>query len=59
MMEANDVLNGEFYASLVYNYMTHNSVWCPDNIKYFCQWGTPEDLKEFEMWMNILKGDVK
>lgn len=59
MMEANDALNGEFYASLVYNYMTPKTVWCPDNIKYFCQWGTPEDLKEFEMWMNILKGDTK
>ena len=61
MIEAHDVLNGEYYASLIYNYMVKDNidVWCPDNIKFFCQWGTPEDLCEFEMWMNILKGGNK
>lgn len=58
LIKANDSLNGEFYASLVYNYLVKDNkrVWCPDNINFFCQWGTPEDLEEFNMWMNILKG---
>lgn len=45
-------LNGEFYASLPYNYMVRDGlkVWIPANVPYFCQWGTPEDLKEFEEW---------
>lgn len=58
LIKANDSLNGEFYTSLVYNYLVKDNkrVWCPDNIRFFCQWGTPEDLEEFNMWMNILKG---
>jgi NDP-sugar pyrophosphorylase family protein len=58
LIKADDSLNGEFYASLVYNYLVKDNkrVWCPDNIRFFCQWGTPEDLEEFNMWMNILKG---
>lgn len=58
LIEAHDSLNDEFYASLVYNYLVKDNkrVWCPDNIRFFCQWGTPEDLEEFNMWMNILKG---
>lgn len=58
MMQKKDMLNGEYYASLVYNHLLScgGKVWCPDNVKYFCQWGTPEDLQDFEMWMNILGG---
>lgn len=49
-------LNGEYYASLVYNEIIKDGkVWVPDNVKYFCQWGTPEDLEEFELWMDIVK----
>lgn len=59
MIQAEDKLNGEYYISLAYNYMVKDglTVWCPDNVKYFCQWGTPEDLQEFEMWMNLLGGN--
>lgn len=58
LVQDKTALNGEYYASLVYNNMVKDglTVWCPDNVKYFCQWGTPEDLQEFEMWMHILKG---
>ena len=61
MKHDNDSLNGEFYTSLVYNYLVKDSkkVWCPDNIKFYCQWGTPEDLEDFSMWMNVLKGACK
>lgn len=61
MNHENDSLNGEFYTSLVYNYLVKDNkkVWCPDNIKFYCQWGTPEDLEDFNMWMNVLKGACK
>lgn len=61
LINANDSLNGEFYSSLVYNYLVKDGkkVWCPDNVKFFCQWGTPEDLEEFVMWMDILKGATR
>ena len=52
MMEAKDMLGGEYYASLIFNYMAKDNleVWCPDNIEYFCQWGTPRDLNEYLFW---------
>ena len=45
-------INGEFYASLPYNFMVKDGlkVWVPTNVEYFCQWGTPEDMKEFVYW---------
>lgn len=47
-------LNGEYYMSLPYNCL--RKVWVSDCVPYFCQWGTPEDLKEFELWMSELGG---
>lgn len=50
-------INGEYYASLPYNFLVKDGlyVWVPCNIKYFCQWGTPEDLKEFQYWMKYIE----
>lgn len=58
LVDEGPALNGEFYASFVYSKMLEDDleIWVPDNIKYFCQWGTPEDLEEFNMWMKIMKG---
>lgn len=58
LVDSGNSINGEFYASLPYNYMVKDglNVWVPTNVSYFCQWGTPEDLKEFEYWMDIMKG---
>lgn len=58
LIDADDRVKGEFYASLPYNYMVRDGlkVWVPTDIPYFCQWGTPEDLREFEYWMNVMKG---
>ena len=52
MVYAEDTLNGEFYASLPYNYMVKDGkkVWVPENVDKFCQWGTPEDMKEYLFW---------
>ena len=60
-------INGEYYASLPYNFMVRDGlkVWVPANVDYFCQWGTPEDLREFVYWTDLIidsngkeKGDL-
>lgn len=57
MVDADDQLYGEYYYSLVYNHMVRAGldVWCPVNVRHFCQWGTPEDLDEYLFWMNAIK----
>ena len=52
MVDAGEVLNGEYYASLPYNYMVRDGkkVWVPVNVDKFCQWGTPEDLADYLFW---------
>lgn len=52
MVDADETLNGEFYASLPYNYMVKDrlKVWVPTNVDTFCQWGTPEDLADYMFW---------
>lgn len=50
-------INGEFYASLPYNFMVKDGlkIWVPTNVSYFCQWGTPEDMKEFVYWTDKVR----
>lgn len=54
-------INGEFYASLPYNFMVRDGlkVWVPTNVTYFCQWGTPEDLREFVYWTDLVLQNEK
>ena len=62
LIESKDqAINGEFYASLPYNFMVKDGlkVWIPTNVNKFCQWGTPEDLKEYLFWTETVKGMVK
>lgn len=43
--------NGEYYISTVYNELITEGRLCLNYpIDFFCQWGTPEDLKEYELW---------
>lgn len=58
LVDSEQTINGEYYASLPYNFMVQDGlkVWVPTDIKYFCQWGTPEDMKEFEYWINTIRG---
>ena len=50
-------LNGEYYASLVYNNMCKDGLktLVYDKINHFCQWGTPFDLEEYNYWSQIFK----
>lgn len=52
LVDTNETLNGEFYASLPYNCMVKDGkkVWVPTNVDKFCQWGTPEDMADYLFW---------
>lgn len=54
-------INGEYYASLPYNFMVRDGlkVWIPVNVEYFCQWGTPEDMREFVYWTDLIRETEK
>lgn len=60
MIEEDFNLNGEFYVSMVYEFMLkdHKDIYVYDKIPHFCQWGTPEDLKEFEFWTSTIRGNL-
>lgn len=57
LVDSNQTINGEYYASMPYNFMVRDKlkVWVPTDIKYFCQWGTPEDMEESIYWMNLMR----
>ena len=40
LVDSGEVLNGEYYASMPYNFMVKDGlkVWIPTNVDYFCQW---------------------
>lgn len=58
LVDSDQVINGEYYASLPYNFMVKDGlkVWVPVNVDKFCQWGTPEDMKEYLFWTEIARG---
>lgn len=47
---------GEYYVSLAYQPMIADGlhVTAPALISHFCQWGTPEDLAEYQYWMECV-----
>jgi NDP-sugar pyrophosphorylase family protein len=57
LIDSGESLKGEYYASLVYNQMVRDGlkVWVPANVVQFCQWGTPEDLHEYEFWVSLIQ----
>lgn len=61
LVDSGQELNGEYYASLPYNFMVQDGlkVWVPTNVEQFCQWGTPEDLEEYLFWTDAVRGYTK
>lgn len=57
LVDSRTMINGEYYASLPYNFMVQDGliVWVPENVEFFCQWGTPEDLKESLFWLENMR----
>jgi NDP-sugar pyrophosphorylase family protein len=60
LVDSGQDINGEYYASMPYNFMVRDGlkVWIPTDIDYFCQWGTPEDMRESVYWLDMMK-DMK
>jgi NDP-sugar pyrophosphorylase family protein len=54
-IERNLSLNGEYYASLVYQLLIEDNlnVKVYNKVPHFCQWGTPQDLEEYLYWSEI------
>ncbi len=49
-------VNGEFYASVVYNLLVRDGlkVYVPE-IEHMLQWGTPEDVEQYTGWSDIFR----
>lgn len=54
-MDEDVSLNGEYYSSLTYNLLVRDQlkVLVYNQVKHFCQWGTPEDMEEYNYWAQI------
>ncbi len=49
-------LNGEFYASLVYNLLVEDNLSVSIyDIQHMLQWGTPQDVAEYNTWSRYFK----
>lgn len=58
-IEKNVNKNGEYYVSLVYNLMNEDNLnTYAYEIKYFLQWGTPQDLMEYIYWSDAFRAKV-
>lgn len=56
-IDEENMVNGEYYASLPFNYMVQNklNVWVMDACRTFCNWGTPEDMQDYLFWIHIME----
>jgi NDP-sugar pyrophosphorylase family protein len=59
LMEKDIRAVGEFFISLPYNFMVRDglSVKVYDKVPWFCQWGTPEDMREYLDWADIFENE--
>ena len=59
LMEADINLNGEYYVSMVYYLLKRDGlpIYVP-TVDHFMQWGTPEDLEEYEAWSRQVHTDL-
>ncbi len=52
-------VGGEYYVSLPYYYMLRDALRISvPTANYFMQWGTPEDLEEYEAWSRRIHNDL-
>jgi len=53
IVERDVTCNGEHFVSLLFNPMIRDGLFSlVYPVRYFCQWGTPEDLEEYNAWMD-------
>jgi NDP-sugar pyrophosphorylase family protein len=57
-MELDDNLNGEYYASVVFNHMNKDNLKISIyEIQHMLQWGTPQDVEEYLLWSNYFSSN--
>jgi NDP-sugar pyrophosphorylase family protein len=60
LIEKNINLTGEYYVSLVYNLLLENELKVSIyEIQHMLQWGTPQDIKEYNTWSKYFKNAVE
>jgi NDP-sugar pyrophosphorylase family protein len=56
LVHSKKTINGEFYVSMVYNHMLNHALGVRVfEIQKMLQWGTPRDLRIYNMWYNCFK----
>ena len=60
LMDEDINLNDEYYVSMVYYLLKRDGldVFIP-KVQHFMQWGTPEDLEEYEAWSQLIHNDTQ
>ena len=55
MLDSGETLNGEFYVSMIYPLLLRDKLLVKvPSVEHFMQWGTPEDLEEYEAWSRFI-----
>ena len=53
-------LNGEYYVSLIYNLLVKDGLKVSIyNIQHMLQWGTPQDVEEYNTWTKYFRNVIK
>ena len=53
-------LNGEYYVSLIYNLLVRDNLKVSIyDIQHMLQWGTPEDVQEYNTWSKYFRDAIK
>lgn len=59
LMKKNIDLKGEYYVSLVYNLLVKDGLSVSIyNIQHMLQWGTPQDVEEYNTWSKYFKNAI-
>ncbi len=56
LIDSGMTIKDEYYASLIYHFLVKDGlkVLVPANVIHFCQWGTPEDLRDYCFWIDTV-----
>ncbi|MEM6450152.1 MAG: NTP transferase domain-containing protein [Cyanobacteria bacterium P01_D01_bin.105] len=60
MIDADIQTNGEYYCSMAYNLMVEAGLFVSVyELEHFMQWGTPQDLAEYQRWSDAFRDLIK
>lgn len=60
LIKSKEKIKGEYYVSLAFNHLIKKKFSVTNyEVSHFMQWGTPEDLNDFNYWLNIFKNEKK